>query len=139
MSGTLDALAPVDPASPLGAALLAVEAERQRALIAADAAALDRLLAPELIHIHSSGVAQTKPEFLAHVARMGGFVSITRGALGLKAGGGFALITGPTVNTVRRLDSGALARLEGFGTVLARQTGEDWQIVLSQLTLFKNP
>lgn len=132
------ALLPVDPASAMAAELLGFEAERQRALVEPDLVSLERLLAPDLIHVHSSGLVHDKPAFIAHVARMGGFVSIERGALDVRSGHGVALITGPTVNTVRRIESGELARLEGFGTVLARHTADGWQVVLSQITITKH-
>jgi hypothetical protein len=126
----------VDPWSPLGAELLAFEAERQRALVENDAAALEHLLADDLIHIHSSGQTHDKRQFIAHVGRMGGFVSIERGDLTLRAEGEMAVILGPTINTVRRLDSGAIARLEGFGTVLLERAPSGWRVVLSQMTTY---
>ncbi|HEY0275797.1 MAG TPA: nuclear transport factor 2 family protein [Paenirhodobacter sp.] len=124
----------VTPESPLGQELMAFEIARQDALVAADAQALDRLMAPDLTHVHSSGQVHGKAEFLAHVAKMGGFVSIERGEITLRSDGRTALISGPTRNTVRRLDSGAIAVLDGFGTVVARRGSADWQVVLSQIT-----
>ncbi|RWR32449.1 nuclear transport factor 2 family protein [Sinirhodobacter populi] len=124
--------------SPLGQELLAFEEERRRALISGDAAALDRILHPDLVHVHSSGMVHGKAEFIAHVGRMGGFVDITRGPVELRTtGAGGALMTGPTVNRVRRLDSGEIVDLTAFGTVVALRGADLWQVLLSQITLRK--
>ncbi|MFC3058877.1 nuclear transport factor 2 family protein [Paenirhodobacter populi] len=124
--------------SPLGQELMAFEGERRRALISGDAAALDRILHPDLVHVHSSGMVHGKAEFIAHVGRMGGFVDITRGPVELRTtGADGALMTGPTVNRVRRLDSGEIVDLTAFGTVVALRGGDGWQVLLSQITLRK--
>lgn len=124
--------------SPLGQELLTFEEERRRALISGDAAVLDRILHPDLVHVHSSGMVHGKAEFIAHVGRMGGFVDITRGPIELRAtGAGGALMTGPTVNRVRRLDSGKIVDLTAFGTVVALRGSAGWQVLLSQITLRK--
>jgi hypothetical protein len=123
------------PDSPRGRAALAFETARQEALLAADPAALAAILHDDLVHVHSSGQVQGKAEFIGHVARMGGFLAITRGALELRAVGQGVLITGPTVNRVRRHDSGAVVDLEGFASVLAVPGPEGLQVLLSQITL----
>lgn len=124
--------------SPLGQELLAFEGERRRALISGDPVLLDRILHPDLVHVHSSGMVQDKADFIAHVGRMGGFVDITRGPIELRATGvGGALMTGPTVNRVRRLDSGEIVDLTAFGTVVALRGADGWQVLLSQITLLK--
>ncbi|WP_051356928.1 nuclear transport factor 2 family protein [Azorhizobium doebereinerae] len=129
-------MAPIPHDSPLGRTLLAFEAERRQALVSADPAQLERILHPDLVHIHSSGRAQDKAGFMAHVTRMGGFLDITRGELTLHAAGeGGAIISGSTVNRVRRLDTGEVADLVGFGTVVAVHGPLGWQVLLSQITL----
>lgn len=130
-------MALIDHASDLGREILAFEAARQEALVSGDPEALDRILHADLVHVHSSGQVHGKAAFIAHVARMGGFVSITRGALELRAAGDGVLVTGPTLNRVRRIGTGELASLEGFGTVLAVRGGDGWQVLLSQVTLLK--
>ena len=124
--------------SDWGREILAFEAQRQAALVAADPEALARLLHDDLIHVHSRGNAHTKAEFIAHVLKMGGFVSIERGALELRGVGETVVITGPTVNTVIRHDTGARAALNGFGTVVAVKTAGHWQVLLSQITVFRD-
>lgn len=125
----------IDPGSDLGRELMAFEDARRSALIAADAIALGRLLGEELQHIHSSGQVHSKAEFIAHVLNMGGFLSIERGPLAIYSDDQSALITGQTINKVRRLDSGEIVELDGFGTVVANRGGDGWQVLLSQITL----
>jgi hypothetical protein len=118
------------------AALQAFETARQAALVSADPEALEALLHPDLQHIHSTGRVHDKAGFIAHVRAMGGFVSITRGALTHALSGDVALITGPTINRVRRPEG--LAELKGFGTVLAVRGAQGWQVRLSQITMDKD-
>lgn len=127
----------VDPDSPLGLEIAAFERARQAALVSGDVGALNAVLHDDLLHIHSSGMVHTKSEFIAHVGRMGGFVSIERGALEIRQTGDAVILTGPTKNTVRRLETGEVATLDGFGTVVAVRDGGAWRVILSQITMNK--
>ncbi|MEF2070715.1 nuclear transport factor 2 family protein [Consotaella aegiceratis] len=122
-------------ASDLRSEVEAAEAERQRALIAADIPALDRLLADNLIHVHSTAMVHTKVEFLAHVERMGGFIAIERGPVDIRIEGDFAVVTGPAIHRVRSPQTGEEVALDGFSTVIFRRGEGRWQIMLSQMTL----
>lgn len=130
-------MALIEHRSPLGRELLAFEEQRCKALISNDVEALERLLHADLVHVHSSGMVHNKAEFIDHVGKMGGFVSITRGDLELRVmhGSTGAIITGPTTNRVRRLATGEVVDLVGFGTVVAVQDPNGWQVLLSQNTL----
>jgi len=119
------------------AALLALEQRRQQALICADVSALRALLAEDLTHIHSTGLVHTKAQFIQHIQTMGGFANISRAEPEVQVYGDIALLTGATRNTVRLLDSGQEAVREGFSTLIARRTATGWEILLSQLTPFK--
>ena len=114
--------------------LLAFERQRQKALIAADIAALTPMLADDLIHIHSTGMVHNKAQFLAHVQRMGGFVAIERPDPDILVQGDFALLTGETHNQVRKLETGEVMSRRGFSTLVLRRGPDGWQILLSQLT-----
>ncbi|TMI03568.1 MAG: nuclear transport factor 2 family protein, partial [Betaproteobacteria bacterium] len=48
--------------------VLLAERALYRAMIAKDFAALQRILAPDLVYAHSTAVAETKQEYLAGVA-----------------------------------------------------------------------
>lgn len=117
-------------------ALLALETERQRALVAGDRERLAPLLADDLLHIHSTGMAHSKDAFLEHVARMGGFVAIERPTPEIRLLGDIAIISGETCNIVRSLSDGAERVRHGFSTLVLRRTPQGWQIVLSQMTPF---
>ncbi|MCZ4061516.1 nuclear transport factor 2 family protein [Pantoea sp. LMR881] len=117
--------------------LLEFEQQRQRALTQPDLILLEKLLAEDLIHIHSTGMVHNKPQFLRHVERMGGFTAICRETPDIRLAGDIALLTGNTCNTVRLLETGEEKVRSGFSTLVLRRTSQSWQIVLSQLTPYK--
>ncbi|MGK3123744.1 nuclear transport factor 2 family protein [Candidatus Pantoea formicae] len=114
--------------------LMAFEKRRQAALISADVEALSVMLADDLIHIHSTGLVHNKVQFIEHIRRMGGFISISRAEPQIQICGDIAMLTGPTRNAVRLLENGKYAERHGFSTLIARRTLTDWEILLSQLT-----
>lgn len=120
------------------AEVLETEEARQHALIAKDLAALEWLLADDLVHVHSSGMVHGKAQFIAHLDRMGGFRSIVRGPLDIRVEGDLAIVTGTTINGVRSIQTGEDITLEGFATQIMRRGKRGWQIVLSQLTPFRD-
>lgn len=115
-------------------AIEAVEAERQRALVAADRAALERILSEDLIHVHSTAMVHGKSDLIDHVCRMGGFISIERGPVDIRIFGDGALIIGRTVNRVRSRETGQELALEGMATIALRREDGVWRVLLSQLT-----
>ncbi|MBJ6987885.1 MULTISPECIES: nuclear transport factor 2 family protein [unclassified Devosia] len=117
--------------------VLETEEARQHALVKNDQGALEWLLADDLVHVHSSGQVHTKPEFMAHLNRMGGFRSIERGPLDIRVEGDIAIVTGSTINGVTKPDTREPVTLEGFATQILRRGPKGWQIVLSQLTPFR--
>lgn len=116
------------------AALLEFEQQRQQALIHADLPRLEKMLADDLVHIHSTGMVHNKAQFLAHVQRMGGFVAIQRETPDIQLEGDIAILTGHTRNRVRLLETGEEAERFGFSTLVLRRSASGWQILLSQLT-----
>lgn len=116
------------------AAVEAVERERQRALVAADIPALDRILAEDLVHVHSSGMVHGKGEFLRHVERMGGFVAIDREPARIDVDGDIARLTGPALNRLRSPDTGEVVTVHAVVTQILRRDADGWRITLSQTT-----
>ncbi|HCD1815535.1 TPA: nuclear transport factor 2 family protein [Klebsiella pneumoniae] len=114
--------------------LLQAEQRRQQAMIAADLAALEDLLDNDLVHVHSTGMVHNKPQLLAHIHRMGGFIDIERDEPAIRLAGEYAILTGLTRNTVRSLETGATIVREGFATLVWRYTETGWRVLLSQLT-----
>lgn len=115
-------------------AIRAAEEARKAALVSADPAALDAILSEDLIHVHSTARVDTKAALIAHVGKMGGFISIKRDAVTITQTGDIALVTGPTVNTVHSRETGAPLALTGFQTVVFRREAGTWRVLLSQLT-----
>lgn len=118
--------------------ILETEEARQHALMTKDLGALEWLLADDLTHVHSSGMVHGKAEFIAHLDRMGGFRSIERGPLDIRVEGNMAIVTGNTTNGVRHVQTGEDITLEGFATMILRRGPRGWQVVLSQLTPFRD-
>jgi ketosteroid isomerase-like protein len=58
--------APV-PAGDAAGTVLALEAERVRAMTAGDLAALERVLADDAVYTHSTGVSETRAEFIGQI------------------------------------------------------------------------
>jgi len=56
---------PIGPVDAEVAAILRVDEARLAAMLHSDVAALDELLTPDCLYVHSSGWVQTKPELLA--------------------------------------------------------------------------
>lgn len=103
-------------------ALLALENERQQALVAGDRRRLAPLLADDLLHIHSTGMAHSKDAFLEHVVKMGGFVAIERPTPEIRLLGNIAIISGETCNVVRLLSDGTEQVRHGYSTLVLRRT-----------------
>ncbi|NVO25562.1 nuclear transport factor 2 family protein [Donghicola mangrovi] len=116
------------------AAIRRAEETRKAALVSADPAALDAILSENLVHVHSTARVDTKQALIDHVGKMGGFISIVRDAVDVALIGELAIVTGPTVNTVRSRETGEPLALKGFQTTIFRQEQGVWRVLLSQLT-----
>ncbi|MEG3109585.1 nuclear transport factor 2 family protein [Pantoea sp. T14] len=117
--------------------LLEFEQQRQQALTRPDLVLLERLLAEDLVHIHSTGMVHNKQQLLTHIERMGGFIAISRATPEIRLEGNIAILTGNTRNTVRLLETGEEKVRFGFSTLVLRRMPQGWQIVLSQLTPYQ--
>ncbi|QTX04426.1 YybH family protein [Agromyces archimandritae] len=115
-------------------AVLAVEAERRRALLAADLDALDALFDDALVHIHAPGVRHDKAMLLEHVATRQAYLDTERGELDIRVIGDVAIATGAIRNRLRNPD-GTERTLTGVVTQVLRH-GEDgrWRFVHFQMT-----
>jgi ketosteroid isomerase-like protein len=120
-----------DPRTPK---IIALDEERRAAMIAEDFAALDRLLADDLVHVHAAGNADTKAQYLKMIADFCGFVAIARGPTTVRFYGDTAVMTGPMSHTVRIKPTGAVRTMEAFGTQVWAPHGDSWRQVLYQAT-----
>jgi len=120
-----------DPRTPK---IIALDEERRAAMIAEDFAALDRLLADDLVHVHAAGNADTKAQYLKMIADFCGFEAIERGPMTVRFYGDTAVLTGPMTHTVRIKPTGAVRTMAAFGTQVWAPHGDSWRQVLYQAT-----
>ncbi|MBL0888343.1 nuclear transport factor 2 family protein [Myceligenerans indicum] len=124
------------------AEILAVEAERHRALVDVDVTALDVLLDDSLVHVHAPGLVHTKAQFLEHVATRRAFLRVERGALNIRVTGDVAVVVGPITNHLRTPDGGERTQQGVVTQVLVRSGGSGgsddaappWRFISFQLT-----
>jgi len=114
--------------------IIALDEARRAAMIAEDFAALDRLLADDLVHIHAAGNADTKAQYLKMIADFCGFEAIERGPVTVRFYGDTAVMTGRMTHTVRIKPTGAVRTMEAFGTQVWARQGDGWRQVLYQAT-----
>jgi len=85
------------------AAVLACEEQRRCALLAADGAALDRLLDEALVFVHSTGVRDDRASYRAKVAdRVIEYLELAFLDLGVDVRDGVAIVSGRMEARVRR-------------------------------------
>lgn len=83
------------------ARLLELEALRGTALVNRDQEALQTLFADDLVHIHTTGIVQTKAEVINHAMNVLHFMEVTRQNLKVRFyGPDVAVMTGGMINTM---------------------------------------
>ncbi len=105
-----------------------LEARRGAALVALDMAALDRMFADDIVHVHATGVVQDKKALLHHIESRRQFVAVERPGLEVRVYGDTAVLTGGLLNTLRPPGQ-ALRQMKGFATQVARLENEAWRFV----------
>ena len=109
--------------------LLALEQERQRALVEEDHAGLERLFADDLLYVHTTGLVQDKAQYLDYARHAVRYLAVARGELQVRLfGDGLALMSGPQCNLLQKRGGGEPVRAEGFATQLWVKGGEGWRI-----------
>jgi ketosteroid isomerase-like protein len=125
---------PADADDPRVAKIIALDEQRRAAMIAADFATLDRLLADDLVHIHAGGNADTKQQYFRLIEDLCAFVAIERGPMNIRFYGDTAVVTGAMTHTVRIKSTGAIRTMDAFGTQVWAPDGDSWRQVLYQAT-----
>lgn len=134
MSGSLISGAAV-PASA-EQEVLRVEQARVRALLAADAAALEPLLADDLIFVHVSGWSQNKREYVESI-RTGAlkYEAIESSAVCARAYGDAVVLTGRNAIKVRsERRQGQLLETQILFTAVYAKIAGRWQLAVWQST-----
>lgn len=116
--------------------VLQVERARVRALLAADAAALEPLLADDLIFVHVSGWSQTKKEYVESIRRGEmKYETIEHSAVRARIYGDAAVLTGRSAIKVRsERRQGQLLDVQILFTAVYAKSGGHWQLVVWQST-----
>ncbi|HEY5211102.1 MAG TPA: nuclear transport factor 2 family protein [Stellaceae bacterium] len=82
-------------------AIARLEEERCRALVTHDYAALAELVADDVVHIHTTGMIDTKASYLAGVEHRLEFLTVKRLDLPVRRYGDVAIATGRLDQTIR--------------------------------------
>lgn len=117
-----------------------LEQERVHALVRGDLKALDRILASDLIYIHSSGLVDTKASFIGSL-KSGAlkYESMDHDDISVRMFPNFALIIGRSAVKVRSGGEGAeLRSLQLRFTCSYARRGGRWQMVGWQSTRIQN-
>jgi ketosteroid isomerase-like protein len=112
----------------------AAEQALYRAMIAQDFAALRRLLASDLVYIHSTAVAETKDGYLAGVANgLYDYATIASRDVTTRLDGAIAVQTGTVAMSVgARGQPKELTQL--LFTLVWRREGDAWRLTVRQAT-----
>jgi uncharacterized protein (TIGR02246 family) len=114
----------------------AVEMSRRQALLAADTAALSRLLAPDFVEISRLGTVRTRADNIRDIASGAlHLTSVTYDSLTVRVYGDVAILTGIADNTgtMRGFPFSGKVR---YSRVFVRRDGR-WQAVLMQQTMMQ--
>lgn len=111
-----------------------IEAALYRAMIAKDFVALERILAPDLVYVHSTAVSETKLEYLDGVARgLYEYESIASRDVKIGTHGGVAVMSGIADMSVGAADQPKTMTHLRFVLVWVRQAGA-WRLEYRQAT-----
>ncbi|HKD17024.1 MAG TPA: DUF3224 domain-containing protein [Thermoanaerobaculia bacterium] len=124
--------APVPVSDPAGT-VLALEAERVRAMTAGDLGALERIFSDDAVYTHSTGVSETKAEFIGQIrsaARKYG--TLTLGDLKARPAGTAIVVTGTMRGSV--VADGKTIPLALIYTATYAERGGQWRLVAYEST-----
>lgn len=117
-------------ADDLNSILIAREGDRRDALVASDKERFADILADDLVHVHTTGIVQTKGEVIGHATGFLEFLDIERGPLTIRSlAPDVAVMTGPMTNIVRRRGIDERVAVQAFVTQVWAKRQDRWQIV----------
>jgi ketosteroid isomerase-like protein len=128
-----------NPGASAAEEVQAVERERVGALVAADVAALERLLGDDLTYTHSTGWVETKAQHLESV-RTGAlkYEKMEHSGVQARVYGAAAVLTGRSDVRVRSPRGGIIEMQIRFTGVYVKRAGR-WQLVAWQSTRIPEP
>ncbi|MBW8302031.1 MAG: nuclear transport factor 2 family protein [Hydrogenophaga sp.] len=117
------------------AEVLAAEDRRRAALVASDMEALADLMEDDLIHVHTTGIVQTKAQLLHHAGEFLQFYAVERGPLTVREVGPDAVIvTGSMTNTVGKRGTEEKIEVHSFVTQVWVKRAGQWRTKSFQAT-----
>ena len=111
------------------ATLLEQETKRCRALVSCDLAALDMLLAEDLVHIHANGQVDSRTDYLETVGSRLEFLEVVRGDLNVRIHGHSGIVTGRLIQKFRRRASGEVVDMNAMATQVWVESESGWRQV----------
>lgn len=115
--------------------LLALERQRCSALIAKDFAALESVVARDVVHVHTNGAVDDYASYIEFVQRKLDFLEVYRGELQVRVHGDSAVMSGTQTIVVRRPgDTGAGRRIDAVVVQAWQLRDGRWQQVSFQAT-----
>lgn len=107
--------------------IMALERRRVEALIAGDVAALEKLMADDLVHVHGNGQLDDKAGYLHGVETRYRFHSVERGDLSVRAYGDVAVVVGPLRQIVSVEGVEKPSRISAVATQTWVRSGGSWK------------
>jgi hypothetical protein len=114
--------------------ILEREATRGHALVERDFDTLERLLADDLLHIHSTGVVHDKAAYLDYVRGPLAFLSVERQDLKVTMLGDAAVMTGTMSNVMRPPGPAAPVTVDSHVVQIWIPGSAGWQLAVFQAT-----
>jgi ketosteroid isomerase-like protein len=119
------------------AEILDLERKRCAAIVARDWDTVSSMVADDVVHTHTTGISQTKTEYLAHAAKLN-WVDVQRGDLLVRILGEAAVVTGPLINTIRGA-GGDLMVIQAVATQVWRKSAGAWELCSFHATRLAPP
>lgn len=113
------------------AAVLDLERRRQKAVADGDMAALDAIMADDLVHVHANAMVHDKGAYIAHMAASKRMVE--RRGLAVRIYGDIAVLTGENINLIE-VPGAAARRMSVYATQVAVRRDGIWRFVSFQAT-----
>ena len=114
--------------------ILALEQQRQQALLDGDIERLSNLVTDDLVHVHASGRVEDKAAYLAGVRMRFRFLSVRRPGLQVRVFGDTAIATGPLDQVLTIVATGLRHEMTAFATQVWVRQGADWRQASFQAT-----
>lgn len=109
-------------------ALIALEASRCERLVAGDLSAIDALLDPQLVYVHSTGLVHDKPQLLDFLAHRIRYEAVERQGLAVHHQGDMAWMTGLMRLRGQRVPGGEAVASTAFVSQLWVHAADAWTL-----------